>query len=165
VYSSIDAINSEDPGEIADYPPEILNTFDVSGLPPHQLHLKVGAVVILLKNIDTHQGLCNGARLIIKNLTDNLIVANIASGKNKRHSTFLLRMSMSPTDSDLPFRLKRLQFPVLLAFAMTINKSQGQTFDRVGIYLPESIFSHSQLYVIRYALRYFLEQLQGKVSR
>ncbi|EFX67519.1 hypothetical protein DAPPUDRAFT_63871, partial [Daphnia pulex] len=41
----------------------------------------------------------------------------------------------------------RLQFPVLLAFAITITKSQGQTFDRVGIFLPEPVFSHGQLYV------------------
>ncbi|EFX62738.1 hypothetical protein DAPPUDRAFT_36790, partial [Daphnia pulex] len=75
------------------------------------------------------------------------IVAEIASGKNKGEPVFLPRMSMSPTDSDLPFKLKRLQFPVLLAFAMTINKSQGQTFDRVGIYLTEPVFSHGQLYV------------------
>jgi ATP-dependent DNA helicase PIF1 len=133
LYRSIDTIDSEDPGEIDDYPPEVLNTLDVSGLPPQQLHLKVGAVIILLKNIDTRQGLCNGTRVIIKSLTDNLIVTNIASGKNKGRSGFLPRISMSPTDSDLLFRLKRLQFPVLLAFAMTVNKSQGRTFDRVGI--------------------------------
>lgn len=56
-------------------------------------------------------------------------------------------MAMSSGDSDLPFLLKRLQFPILLAFAMTINKSQGQTFDRVGIFLPRPVFSHGQLYV------------------
>ena len=54
---------------------------------------------------------------------------------------------MSEFEHDLPVTLKRLQFPVLLAFAMTINKSQGQTFDRVGIYLPEPVFRHGQLYV------------------
>ncbi len=56
-------------------------------------------------------------------------------------------MNLSPTDSDLPFTLNRMQFPVLLAFAVTINKSQGQTFDRVGILLEEPVFSHGQLYV------------------
>lgn len=40
-----------------------------------------------------------------------------------------------------------MQFQVLLVFAVTINKSQGQTFDRVGILLPETVFSHGQLYV------------------
>ena len=36
---------------------------------------------------------------------------------------------------------------VMLAFALTINKAQGQTLDRVGIYLPNPVFSHGQLYV------------------
>ncbi|KZS04859.1 ATP-dependent Helicase-like protein [Daphnia magna] len=145
VCKSIDTIDSEDPEEISNYPPEILNTFNVSGLPLHQLKLKIGAIVLLLKNIDSRQGLCNGTRLIIKALSGNLIVAEIVAGKHKGQNVFLPRMSMSPTDSDLPF--KRSQFPVLVAFVMLINKSQGQTFERVGIYLPEYVFSHGQLYL------------------
>jgi hypothetical protein len=83
----------------------------------------------------------------MKNFTGNVIFATIATGKHKDRTVFIPRMSMSPTNSDLPFKLKRLQFPVILAFAMTINKSHGQTFERDGIYLPQPVFSHGQLYV------------------
>ncbi|KAG5565504.1 hypothetical protein RHGRI_001408 [Rhododendron griersonianum] len=44
--------------------------------------------------------------------------------------------------------MKRRQFPIKLAFSMTINKSQGQTLKNVGLYLPNSCFSHGQLYVV-----------------
>ena len=43
--------------------------------------------------------------------------------------------------------MKRKQFPIRLSFSMTINKAQGQTIPHVGIYLPDSVFSHGQLYV------------------
>jgi ATP-dependent DNA helicase PIF1 len=45
-----------------------------------------------------------------------------------------------------PFQFKRKQFPVRLSFAMTVNKAQGQTIPNAGIYLPEPVFSHGQLY-------------------
>jgi ATP-dependent exoDNAse (exonuclease V) alpha subunit len=41
----------------------------------------------------------------------------------------------------------RLQFPINLAFAMTISKAQGQTIERVGLYFPTPVFTHGQLYV------------------
>ena len=41
----------------------------------------------------------------------------------------------------------RNQFPLIPAFAMTINKSQGQSFKNVGISLANPVFSHGQLYV------------------
>ena len=56
-------------------------------------------------------------------------------------------MPLIPSDTILPFDLIRLQFPIRAAFAMTINKSQGQTFSFVGIWLEEPCFSHGQLYV------------------
>ena len=55
---------------------------------------------------------------------------------------------MSPSeDTSLPFKLKRKQFPIRVSFVMTINKAQGQTIPNVGIYLPEPVFTHGQLYV------------------
>jgi ATP-dependent DNA helicase PIF1 len=46
-----------------------------------------------------------------------------------------------------PFQFKRKQFPIRLSFAMTVNKSLGQTIPNVGVYLPAPMFSHGQLYV------------------
>ena len=58
------------------------------------------------------------------------------------------RLNMAPKDDDYPFMWRRRQFPVHLAFAMTVNKSQGQTFTgRVGLFLPEPVFGHGQFYV------------------
>ena len=45
------------------YGPELLNSINCSGLPPHKLILKVGVPVMLLRNIDQSSGLCNGTRL------------------------------------------------------------------------------------------------------
>ena len=86
---------------------------------------------------------------LARHLWNAVLCAEIStpSYRSKGLRFFIPRIDMSPVESDLPFRLIRRQFPVQLAFAMTINKSQGQTFERVGIYLPEPIFSHGQLYV------------------
>jgi len=69
------------------------------------------------------------------------------NGNNKDKLVFLPRIQLQPTDTDYPFVLNRLQFPIINAFAITINKSQGQTFEKVGIYLSADVFTHGQLYV------------------
>jgi len=56
-------------------------------------------------------------------------------------------MPLISSDNKLPYDLKRVQFPIRPAFAMTINKSQGQSLKFIGIWLNDSVFTHGQLYV------------------
>ena len=130
--------------EAVQYPSEILEGFTITGVPDHRLLLKVGAPVILLRNLDPPK-LVNGTRLVIKKLHDNIIDATILVGQFKGESLAIPRIPIIPNDFPIAFR--RLQFPIKLCFSMSINKAQGQTLQKVGLYLEESCFSHGQLYV------------------
>src|SRR5664279_2998644 len=118
------------------------------GLPPHLLKLKINCPVILLRNIDPANGLCNGTRLVVRGFQRNVIDAEIVLGQHAGKRIFLPRIPLCPSDDEMfPFQFKRKQIPIRLSFAMTVNKAQGQTIPNVGIYLPEPVFSHGQLYV------------------
>jgi ATP-dependent DNA helicase PIF1 len=160
-YYSVDTIleDGDNPGH--QIPPEFLHELTPSGLPPHKLQLKVGAIIMLLRNINLSNGLCNGTRLQIVNLSQNIICAKILTGPCIGETFFVPRIRLQVSESDSVLQFTRLQFPVCLAFAMTINKAQGQTFSKIGICLLANTFAHGQLYVALSRCR----QMQSIVAR
>lgn len=143
IYYSADTIKES---ELArQYPIDFLNSLNFSSFPNHKLILKPNVPVILLRNLCPSKGLCNGTRLICKNFYRHVIEAEIACGNFKGEKVFLPRISLIPNDCIVDF--SRRQFPIKLALSMTINKSQGQSLEFVGLYLKKSVFTHGQLYV------------------
>ncbi|XP_010445117.1 PREDICTED: ATP-dependent DNA helicase PIF1-like [Camelina sativa] len=130
IYLSADSIDPTDSDSLNNpvITSDCLNSIKMSGLPHHVLRLKIGAPVMLLRNID-------------------------------------------PKDTKLPFKMRRRQFPLSVAFAMTINKSQGQSLQKVGLYLPKPVFSHGQLYVAlsrvksKKGLRILILNKEGKIQK
>ena len=134
-------VNNDD---ITAYPTEFLNSLDMPGVPSHCIKLKIGVPVILMRNLSAPR-LCNGTRLRVTRIGINIITAEVLTGSGKGDIVLIPKIPIIP--NDLPFQFKRLQFPIKLAFALTINKSQGQTMKFAGIDLTNNCFSHGQLYV------------------
>jgi ATP-dependent DNA helicase PIF1 len=128
------------------FPIEFLNTLDFSCLPPHILRLKTGTPIITLRSIDKPI-LQNGTRCIVTRCHSNVIEASVAAGPYMGRTVLIPRISLVPSDETNPIVFKRKQFPVRPAYAITINKSQGQSLEIVGLDLTSPCFTHGQLYV------------------
>ncbi|KAH9543965.1 hypothetical protein CY35_13G092600, partial [Sphagnum magellanicum] len=98
------------------YPVEFLNTLQFNGIANHELQLKVGVPILLLRNLNQSIGLCNGTKLIVKRLGQRVIEAEIITGNNVGKRVFIPRIIMSPSGTDWPFVLRRRQFLVRVAF-------------------------------------------------
>lgn len=131
--------------------------------------------MVLLKNLNVELGLVNGTRLIYKSATQNrkqLIFKQL--GPSNRHH-FICRITMMiplKTPGQIAY-LRRCQFPIRLAYGTTVHKSQSQTFDRLGIFLPQNgnFFAEGMAYTALSrlrtmgGLRIFAQSQQNGVGR
>jgi ATP-dependent DNA helicase PIF1 len=150
-YLSCDSVSRCDQDDVIDHQwitTEFLNEIRCSGLPNYRLIIKVGVPIMLLRNLDVSTGLCNGTRLTVTYLGTNVIGAKIVTGSNIGDVVYIPRMKLLPSDAYVSISFYRRQFPLCVCFAMSINKSQGQTLGHVGLYLPRPVFTHGQLYVV-----------------
>ena len=135
----------ENPEDAFRFNSEYLHTLRPNGFPQHILNLKSGMPIMLLRNINPRQGLCNGTRLIFDRSIENKLLQCriVESGR----VVLIPRITFIPKPTEFPFEWQRRQFPVRSAFSMTINKSQGQTLKFAGVWLRSQVFTHGQLYV------------------
>ncbi|KAG3160371.1 hypothetical protein PI126_g6931 [Phytophthora idaei] len=138
-YLSTDSVEEDE--EVNFFEQEVLHAVNINGIPPHKLTLKKGAPIMMMRNLNPDLGLCNGTRLRIVELKPHVIHATIMTGERQGQHVFIPRIAfISDGDSrEFPFRLWRKQFPVQPAFAMTINKAQGQTVQNLGLYLRHPV--------------------------
>ena len=144
--SVMDDSQNNQEGELL-YPAEYLNSITSSGLPLAHLKLKIGCPVMLLRNLDPQRGLCNGSRGILTRMTDRVMEIRLINGTHAGETHFIPRIKLISEEADIPFPLCRQQFPVRLAFSMSINKAQGQSLQNVGLDFRSPVFTHGQFYV------------------
>ncbi|KAF8758703.1 Helitron helicase-like domain at N-terminus [Rhizoctonia solani] len=126
---------------------EYLNSLNSGSIPLSDLELKEGCPVMILRNLARSQGVCNGTRGIVTRIGSRVLELRLLTGSEAGNTVFIPRISLTPPETEFGFQLSRRQFPVRVAFAMTVNKSQGQSVDHVGLDLEREAFSHGQLYV------------------
>ena len=151
----------EDYRDVLRFNTEYLNSLSPNGFARHVISLKPGMPLMILRNISPKEGLCNGTKVIFQRILNNrlfylyllylfiqlnnrLLVCKLA-GSNK--TVLIPRIKFVSVGGGFPFDWARRHFPVRVAFATTINKSQGQTLKQVGVWLRSPVFSHGQLYV------------------
>uniref|UniRef100_A0AC35TSH8 ATP-dependent DNA helicase n=1 Tax=Rhabditophanes sp. KR3021 TaxID=114890 RepID=A0AC35TSH8_9BILA len=145
-YQSIDEAKTNGNNNSKYFPNEFLHSLTPNGFPPHSLKLKKGTLIMIIRNLDFGSGLINCNRLKVIDFKKDIIKAKFISGQFKNKEILIPRIQFVSNDIDLPFEFCRRQFLVRVCYCMTINKSQGLSFEHVGIDLKCEVFTHRQLY-------------------
>jgi ATP-dependent DNA helicase PIF1 len=143
------SIDMPDPKGYNNLLEECLNKISVSSLLEHLITLKVGMPVVITQNLYSAKGMCKGTHMIVVEIKKEHIVGCLLSGPFKGDEIMIPKIKLHHKGSmTLALSFYRYQFPLIPAYAMSINKSQGQTLAFVGVLLETDVFAHSQLYVV-----------------
>ena len=103
--------------------------------------------MVLIRNLDAPR-IVNGTLCTVISTRPNVIELAVMTGPGKGDRLLLPRIwTEVAAESGLGLAFRRLQFPIKVSFAMTVNHCLGQTKRHVGVYLPYSVCTHGQLYV------------------
>jgi DNA replication protein DnaC len=150
---------NELPAPSIKYTGMIIDTFDIGDsnkitedkLPaPYELVLKKGAQVMLLRN-DKSGRWVNGTIGIIQELKETsisvLINGKLYSVEKETWEQIEYKYNVTENKIEKQIIGKYVQYPLQLAYAITIHKSQGMTFDKINIDIGQGAFTHGQIYV------------------
>lgn len=129
------------------YTPEILKSLNLPGLPYTEIKVKKNCILNITRNIDQRNGIVNGTRVMLLEVFEFIIQVKVLTGKSSGNIMFIPQIDFTSDSVEMPFVIKRRQFPIRLGYASTIHKCQGQSFNYVGVSLENPVFSHGQLYV------------------
>lgn len=130
------------------YNDDYLASLPLHGVPPALLPLKIGARYMIIKNYNPTVGACNGVMCELMQFSRHLCQVKIQSGIHTGRIIALPRCSchVSRENSGLPFDFSRVQFPLMVAYCVSVHKSQGQSLMKVGIIIDQDSFAHGQVY-------------------
>ncbi len=143
-------------GQGHSYHGEISGEFEKKSLPGQEiLHLKKGAQVMMLNN-DADKRWVNGSLGVIEEIKsysgEDIILVKLENGQTvdvKRHTWEIYQYYFDDVVNNLASKVIGYftQYPLKPAWAVTIHKSQGQTFERIVIDIGDGTFAHGQMYV------------------
>lgn len=130
-----------------DYPHEYVASLNIHGAPPANLTLKTGARYMIIRNLSSI--ICNGVLAEAISFSRWQCSMRLLTGPGAGQTVKLPRCSFHITseNSGLPFNFCRRQFPITMAYCVTVHKSQGQTLKNIGIIADTDPFAHGMVYV------------------
>jgi hypothetical protein len=143
------SVNTPDAHDVYDptsavFATDNLQSIESADIPVHALHLIVGMPVMCMQNLDVANGICNGTTMIVERLGANVVWCRVNTRSGQRLQPIA---ATKFTYNSNGFKFTRIQLPLRVAFCVTVNRSQGGTYDYVAFHSLRPIWAHGMLFV------------------